>query len=98
MALATYIPKAGLRLWLRDELNTWAESHFANLRLKDVREAVGRIPSASQTRDSADSAAPLLKAATAVCFEADERLDSVDQLGALYAATAQLVYELEFGA
>jgi hypothetical protein len=83
-----------LRLWLRDELSKWAEDHEGDLRRKDVLAAIP--PKLNyQTKDT--HGARILTKAADVCFEADEKSDSLAMLGALYAGIAPLVYELKEG-
>lgn len=95
MCLATFAPRAGLRRWLRDELKRWAADHDENLRRKDVLAAIS--PAVIDQLQGTRGAARLLMAAADASYEADEKGNSVESLGHLYAGMAPFVYEIREG-
>jgi hypothetical protein len=93
MCLATFAPRKGLRHWIRDELFSWAGDHSDNLRALDVRNAISKklVSHFEDIRAGSE----ILKAAVQESFDADEKADSLNVLGTLYAGIAPLVYDLE---
>jgi hypothetical protein len=93
MCLASFAPREGLRQWIRDELLSWAGDHADNLRALDVRKVVPKklVSHFEDTRGASE----ILKAAVQESFDADEKADSLNVLGTLYAGIAPLIYDLE---
>ena len=92
MCLATFTPKQDLRRWLRDELKEWAGAHDEDLKRRDVLSAT---PAAIRDKvQGVRGAARVLAEAADRCYAEDEKADTVELLGALYAGIAPLVYDL----
>jgi hypothetical protein len=90
MCLATFVPREGLRRWLHGELENWAVVYEEYLSKDRIKAA---LPRSMRIRLKPDEkVADVLRRAADRCFTADEKADSVDRLGALYAGLARLVF------